>query len=832
VPNGPLRIYLGAAPGVGKTYAMLAEGHRRSARGADVVVGLAEDHGRVHTAEQLRGLEVLPRRSFTQHGATFTDLDLDAVLVRAPTLVLVDELAHTNPPGSRNAKRWQDVEELLAAGIGVISTLNVQQLESLSDAVAAITGIGPDETVPDEIVRRAEQIELVDMSPEALRRRLAHGNVYGPEQVDAALASYFRIGNLTALRELALLWLADRVDEGLARYRSEHGIEGTWATRERIVVAVTGEDSSETLIRRGSRVAGRVSGGELLAVHVAASNGLSGPPTERLEAHRVLVENLGGSFHTVLGEDVAEAVVDFAHGVNATQLVLGAGRSGRIRRLLEPDVATSVVRRADDIDVLLVRLDTGPLPRRRPRRRLARWRLVVGGVLGVAGPFAMVGLLTLLGDRLSLSSQLLLSLTLTVLVALVGGLWPALVSAVLGSLLINYFFTPPVHTLTIERPENALALLIFVAVAVAVASVVDLAARRTDDAAHSRAESATLSTLAGSALRGGDSVESLLERLRTTFAMSSAALYERADDRAEWALLSSAGAQPYQEPGAGDVEAAASDNLAVVLRGHPLPADDQRVLQAFAAHVGVVLQRERLTARAREAQRLEEGSAIRTALLAAVSHDLRTPLAGIKAAVSSLRQEDVDWSEADEAALLATIEESADRLDSLVANLLDMSRLQTGSLRPQLRPVALDEVVPPALAGLDPAAEILATVSDTLPLVLGDSGLLERVLANLVENAVRHGGLGHPVHLSAGVLGDELEVRVVDRGPGVPDAAKERMFAAFQRLGDTPSGTGVGLGLAVARGFTEATGGRLWAEDTPGGGLTMVLALPLAGEGA
>jgi len=369
-------------------------------------------------------------------------------------------------------------------------------------------------------------------------------------------------------------------------------------------------------------------------------------------------------------------------------------------------------------------------------------------------------------------------------------------------------------------------------VAVAVASVVDLAARRTDDAAHSRAEAATLSTLAGSALRGGDSVESLLERLRTTFAMSSAALYERADDRAEWALLSSAGAEPYPEPGAGDVEAAASDNLAVVLRGHPLPADDQRVLQAYAAHVGVVLQRERLTARAREAQRLEEGSAIRTALLAAVSHDLRTPLAGIKAAVSSLRQEDVDWSDADEAALLATIEESADRLDTLVANLLDMSRLQTGSLRPQLRSVALDEVVPPALAGLDPAAEIVSTVSDTLPLVLGDAGLLERVLANLVENAVRHGGLGHPVHLSASVLGDELEVRVVDRGPGVPDSAKERMFAPFQRLGDTPSGTGVGLGLAVARGFTEATGGRLWAEDTPGGGLTMVLALPLAGEAA
>ena len=835
-----LRIYLGAAPGVGKTYAMLAEGHRRLERGADVVVGLVEDHGRVHTVELLYGLEVLPRRTFSMQGKDFSDLDREAVLLRRPTLVLVDELAHTNPPGGRNAYRWQDVEELLAAGIEVISTLNVQQLESLSDAVTAITGVRPQETVPDELVRRADQIELVDMSPEALRRRVAHGNVYGPEQVDAALANYFRVGNLTALRELALLWLADRVDEGLVRYRTEHSIEGTWAARERIVVAVKGGPASDALVRRATRIAGRASGGELLAVHVAASHGLAGPAPERLaslESQRLLVEKLGGSFHTVLGLDVASAVLQFARGVNATQVVLGAGPARPLRALLAPDVVAGVVKGAGDIDVLLVTREDadgtgrGDPRRQLPARRVGRRRLLAGGALAVSGPLVLTWVLTLLADQLSLPSELLLMLALTVGVALLGGLWPALASAVLGTLLINFYFTPPFHTFSIEKRENALALAIFVAVAVAVAGVVDLAARRSAEAAHSQSEAATLGTLAGSALRGDDSVESLLEQLRTTFAMVSVGLFERADERAPWHLVAAAGdAADGAAPGAGDVEAAVSADLVVVGRGGPLAADDQRVLQAYAAHVGVVLQRERLTARALEAERLEQGSVIRTALLAAVSHDLRTPLAGIKAAVSSLRQEDVDWSSADEAALLATVEESADRLTALVANLLDMSRLQTGSVQPQLGPVALEEIVPPALLGLDPVAELVVQVPESLPLVVGDAGLLERVVANLVENAVRHGGATTPVLVSASisVLGEYVEVRIVDRGPGVPDAVKEQMFAPFHRLGDGPSGPGVGLGLAVARGFTEATGGRLWAEDTPGGGLTMVLELPVA----
>ena len=312
--RGQLRIYLGNAAGVGKTYDMLCEGHRRAERGTDVVVGFVETHGRKHTAELVEGLEVVPRARIAYRGTSFEEMDLDAVLARKPQIALVDELAHTNVPGSRNAKRWQDVEELLEAGIDVISTVNIQHLESLNDVVEKITGVPQRETVPDAVVRAADQVELVDMTPEALRRRMAHGNIYPPEKIDAALTNYFRIGNLAALRELALLWLADKVDEGLQRYRAEHHITGTWEARERVVVALTGGPEGETLIRRAARIAARSSGGDLLAVHVTRSDGLTGADPAALAAQRRLAESLGGSYHQVVGDDVPEALLDLRPG--------------------------------------------------------------------------------------------------------------------------------------------------------------------------------------------------------------------------------------------------------------------------------------------------------------------------------------------------------------------------------------------------------------------------------------------------------------------------------------------------------------------------------------
>ncbi len=358
--RGQLRIYLGAAPGVGKTYTMLAEAQRRHARGTDVVVGLLETHGRKMTAAMAEGLEIVPRRTMTHRGATFTEMDLDAVLARHPEVALVDELAHTNVPGCRNPKRWQDVDELLDAGINVISTLNIQHLESLNDVAMQVTGVEQHEKLPDEIARRADQIELVDMTPEALRRRMVHGNVYPPNRVDAALTHYFRPGNLTALRELALLWLADRVEEGLQRYRAEHGIATPWETRERIVVAVAGEDDDEKVIRRAARIAARTPGSDLLAVHVVSDDGLAAGHDAALEVQRALVTSLGGSFRLLPGADVADALLSFARAENATQMVLGASRRSRLLTLIAgKSIPTRLARRAEHIDVHLVsRRDT------------------------------------------------------------------------------------------------------------------------------------------------------------------------------------------------------------------------------------------------------------------------------------------------------------------------------------------------------------------------------------------------------------------------------------------------------------------------------------------
>ena len=358
VARGQLRIYLGAAPGVGKTYAMLAEGQRRRSRGTDVVVGLLETHGRKLTATMAEGLEIVPRRTMTHRGVTFTEMDLDAVLARHPQVVLIDELAHTNVPGCRNTKRWQDVDELLDVGIEVITTLNIQHLESLNDVAKQVTGVEQHETLPDAVARRADQIELVDMTPEALRRRMVHGNVYPPNRIEAALTHYFRPGNLTALRELALLWLADRVEEGLQRYRAEHGIAEQWETRERIVVAIAGEKGDEAVIRRAARIAARSPGSDLIAVHVSSDDGLVVAPAGALETQRALVVSVGGSFCEVPGDDIPETLLRFARAENATQMVLGASRRGRFLTLLTgKSIPTRIARRTEHIDVHLVSRD-------------------------------------------------------------------------------------------------------------------------------------------------------------------------------------------------------------------------------------------------------------------------------------------------------------------------------------------------------------------------------------------------------------------------------------------------------------------------------------------
>ncbi|MGW0212330.1 DUF4118 domain-containing protein, partial [Streptomyces sp. NPDC003233] len=585
--RGKLRIYLGAAPGVGKTYAMLSEAHRRIERGTDCVVAFVEHHHRPRTEVMLHGLEQVPRRQLEYRGATFGEMDVDAVLRRAPAVALVDELAHSNVPGSRNAKRWQDVEELLVAGIDVISTVNIQHLESLGDVVESITGVRQRETVPDEVVRRADQIELVDMSPEALRRRMAHGNVYKPDKVDAALSNYFRPGNLTALRELALLWVADRVDEYLNEYRSEHRVSKIWGSRERIVVGLTGGPEGRTLIRRAARLAEKGAGGEVLAVYISRSDGLTAASPKELAVQRTLVEDLGGTFHHVVGDDIAAALLDFARGVNATQIVLGVSRRRSWQYVFGPGVgATVAVESGPDLDVHLITHDEAGKGRGLPvarGARLGRSRVLCGWAVGVLGPAVLTWLLTSAVPDVGLANDMLLFLTLTVAAALLGGLFPALASAVVGSLLLNWYFTPPVHTLTIADPKNIVAITIFVGVAVSVASVVDLAARRTHQAARLRAESEILSFLAGNVLRGETTLEALLERVRETFGMESVALLERTGETEPWTCAGSVGPQPAAVPEDADVDVPVGDHMVLSLRGRVLPAADRRVLAAFAA---------------------------------------------------------------------------------------------------------------------------------------------------------------------------------------------------------------------------------------------------------
>jgi two-component system sensor histidine kinase KdpD len=837
--RGRLRVYLGAAPGVGKTYAMLGEGRRGRDRGRDVVVGLVETHDRPRTAALLEGMEVIPRRTLVYRGATFTELDVDAVIERAPKVALIDELAHTNVPGSRNVKRWQDIDEILDAGIDVVSTVNIQHLESLNDVVHQITGIPQRETVPDEVVRRADQIELVDMSPEALRRRMAHGNVYAPEKVSAAMANYFRVGNLTALRELALLWVAGKVDEQLDRYRADHGIEGTWEARERIVVALTGGPEGETLVRRAARIAARTKGADLLAVHVTSADGLAGADPANLARQRALAESLGGTYHQVVGDDIPRALLDFAQGVNATQLVLGASRRGRFAQLLSRGVGVETTARSGSIDVHLVTHEAAKQGRRRlerSRAALTRKRRLFGWAVAAAGLPLLTTALAPFRDVISLPSEILLFLSLVIAVALVGGTWPAIVTAVGGFLLLNWFFTPPLYTWTIHDPENFFALTVFVLVAAAVSAIVDLAARRTREAARARADAEVLSTLAGHVLRGEAALPSLLGRLRETFALDSVTLLERLgepapDDQAEpaaWRIVSTSGTAPCANPAVADTDVVIDDRLVLAARGRLLDASDRRVLEAFAAEAAVALRQERLQRVAEQARPLAEADRMRTALLAAVSHDLRSPLSAAKAAVESLRSREIDWTPQDRDELLATADESLARQDRLVENLLDMSRLQAGVLGLSLQPIALDEIVPHAIGDLGPLRDrVEGDVSIELPEVLADPALLERVLVNLMSNAVRHSPPERKVIVTASWHDDHVEIRVIDRGPGIPREAHDRVFLPFQRLGDRDNDTGVGLGLALSRGLTEAMGGTLVPEETPGGGLTMIVNLPI-----
>ncbi|WP_448484484.1 ATP-binding protein [Mycolicibacter sinensis] len=827
-PRGELRIYLGASPGVGKTYAMLGEAHRRAERGTDVVAAAIETHGRSKTAELLRGIETV--------GDPSAELDVAAVLARRPQVVLVDDLAHTNAAGSRNPKRWQDIEELLDAGITVISTVNVQQLESLSDVVTKITGTTEHDTVPDAIVRQAAQIELIDVAPEALRRRLSHGNVYPPEKVDAALANYFRGETLTALRELALLWLAGQVDAALTKYRADKKITQTWEARERIVAAVTGGPESETLVRRASRIASKA-GGELLVLHVLGGDGDSGAPAPRVGKIRQLAISLGASLHTVIGDDVPAALLEFARDVNATQLVIGSSRRSRWARILDEGVGAAVVQQSGDIDVHIV-TDEDTKPNFRAVSISPRERRAVSWLAAVAVPCVMCAIVVGWLDRYVDTGQSALFVVGVLLVALLGGIAPAVLSALLSGVLLNYFLLAPRRDFTIAEHDAAVTEVVLLLVAVAVAVLVDSAAKRAREAGRASREAELMTLFAGSVLRGAD-LDTLLERVRETYAQRAVSLVRIPARTAKPEVVASVGEQPCTSVDLADTTIdVGDDEFWMLMVGRQLASRDRRVLSVVARQAAGLVRQEELAAEASRADAVMRTDELRRSLLSAVSHDLRTPLAAAKAAVSSLRADDVAFSPDDTAELLATVEESVDQLTDLVGNLLDSSRLAAGVIRPALTKVYLEEVVQRALIGIGRRSNVFGRgrldqvkVEVGPTVAMADAGLLERVLANVIDNALRYAS-DSVVRVTAGRVGARVLINVADEGRGLPPGGELHAFDPFQRLGDRDNTSGVGLGLSVARGFVEAMGGTISATETPGGGLTMVvdLAAP-AGEG-
>ncbi|MBC7763910.1 MAG: sensor histidine kinase KdpD [Candidatus Saccharibacteria bacterium] len=820
--RGRLRVLLGAAPGVGKTYTMLEEGARLRDEGRDVVVAVVETHERKATAAVLKDLEIIPRKETEHRGISLAEMDLDAVIARRPDVALVDELAHTNAPGSQNDKRWQDVEALLDAGINVMSTVNVQHIESLSDVVEQITGAPQRETVPDTILRAADQIEVVDLAPQALRDRLAEGNVYPAVRIDAALSNYFRLGNLTALRELTLLWLADEVDSALNSYRNEHGIDSKWEARERVVVALTGGPEGETLIKRGARIAARSAGGDLIAVHVTSHDGLADAHPGALSVQRALAEKLGGTYHQVIGDDIPRSLVEFAKASNATQLVIGVSRRSRlVAALTGPGIGATVVRESGPIDVHIVTHAAagGRFALPRISGALTLRRRIIGFIVALAAGPLITWLLVSFRTNDTITSDVLAFQLLVVVVALVGGIWPALFAALLSGLTLDFFFVEPVYTVTIAKPAHILALALYILNALLVSYVVDQAARRSRVAVRAAAESELLATIAGSVLRGQDALEALITRTRESFKLKSVRVVGTDDVLFESGTVNDDDRLTVLPVG---------DRGTLELRGPNLAASERRLLSVIAAQIDAAFEHNALVKTAGEIEPLAQADRMRSALLAAVGHDLRRPLTAATAAVTGLRSTDVTWTVSDRDELLATAQESLETLADLVTNLLDVSRVQAGALAVTTAPLLVEDVILEAIdeLGLGPA-DVELGIAEDLPEVLADHGLLQRVLVNLLENARRYSPPGESVRISASAFAGSLEVRVTDTGPGVPEDRREDIFVPFQRLGDTDNSTGLGLGLALSKGFVEGMGGTLQADDTPGGGLTMVISLPV-----
>lgn len=822
-------MLLGAAPGVGKTVAMLKEGHRLQSDGKDVVIALLETHGREATQQSAAGLELVPRRRMRYRGMWLEEMDLFKVIERHPQVALVDELAHTNVPGSVHEKRWQDVEDLLDAGIDVVTTINVQHIESLNDVVREITGSTQKETVPDKVLRSATQVSLIDLPPESLRERLSAGFVYKPDRVDAALSNYFRVGNLTALRELALLWLAGRVDEALKEYRDEHHIRAKWETRERVVVALSGGPEGEQLLRRGARVARASGGGDLIAVHVTSEDGLVGSNPGLLIKQRELVEKLGGTYHQIVGEDIPSALLDFAHANNATQVIVGVSRRSALSRWLgRPSATNGIIEKSGDIDVHIVTHSFANKGLRLPRyqRSMSISRKIVGFVFALLSVPLASWLLFQYSSPLAAQRDALILQLLVVISAVIGGMLPATVAAILSGFALDFLYTTPVGTFHVLHMADFITIVLYVVVGLIVAAVVDRADARSRQAQRASAESEILSSVAGSVLRSDDPLQAIVRRTREAFGFTCVRVIQ---DKRVVISDGDPGAPIAGETVEHDTISLGAQAPSLELYGHAVEASDQRILMAILSQIQTVLEHNDLEKKASEIGPIAAAEKVRTSLLNAVSHDLRRPLASATAAVSGLQRMSDTMSDHDRRELLSVANTSLKQLTKLVTDLLDVSRIREGALPMSLVATDVGEEIIPLFDELNIGPwKVDLDIAPDLPLVVADPPLLRRALSNVLVNALRFSSNNKRVRFAASAFNGFVEIRVADQGPGVPDDRKNDIFLPFHRLGDTDNTTGLGLGMALSKGFVESMGGSITPEDTPGGGLTIVITLRVA----
>jgi two-component system, OmpR family, sensor histidine kinase KdpD len=869
--SGRLKIFVGAAPGVGKTYEMLQQARARKQDGYDVVGGVVETHGRKETQALLDGLETIPRKRLEYKGQWLEEMDLDAMIARHPQIALVDELAHTNAPGSRHPKRYLDVEELLNHGIDVYTTVNIQHIESLNDVVAQITHVRVRETVPDSVFDRADAIELVDLTPDDLIERLKEGKVYVPQQAERALEHYFSPGNLTALRELALRRTAERVDEQLLTHMQAHAIPGPWAAGERILVCVSEDPRAAGLVRYAKRLADRLHA-PFTALCVETRRSLQWTEVERDRVADTLrlAEALGGEAITIPSGDrsIADDVIGFAEANNVTHIIVGKSTRSRWFEILHGSVVHELVRKSGNISVNVIagkELARDPIPKKtvRPAEDTAPfdpWPYVAA-LLAVA---AALGVGELIQPLLGIENVDLVFLTAVVGIAVRYGLWPSLFATVVSSLCYNFFFLPPIYTFTITDPTNVGAFVFFTIVAVVVSH---FAARgRTQTvAAHDRVRAVELLYAFSRKLAGVGTLDDVLwaTAYQTALMLKVRVVLLLPEDGT---IVIKAGYPPEDILDEADVAAAkwawqnnrtagrGSDTLPGAKRlflpmrtgrgaigiigidsdkpGPLLTPDQRRLLDALIDQSALAIERVRLVEDLERAKRAAEADRLRSALLTSISHDLKTPLAAVLGAAGTLRDLSSALSDGEKADLLATIVDEAERLNRFISNLLDMTKLESGAIVPNAAPHDIGEIVGSALRR---AGKILAhhnvelELAADLPMLDLDAVLFEQVLFNLLDNAAKYSPQGTTIRIQSWRDRDSVHLQILDEGDGIPPAELEQIFDKFYRVekGDQVR-AGTGLGLAISRGFVEAMHGTITAANrTDRSGAVFAMRLPI-----